>query len=356
MGFDGGVSAMDFISSMASGADGPFTPLYPHEDGTGPWRADRYRVYFFADRGVLINERDHFSHFTRLFPQIFDGEGPDLAEESVELLRRNSATNFLHSGRQFKDRDTLQFLGQADAFFDTIDATGLHDDWVGVIHSQHNSFAVQTLKRNFALGNDAAMAAALVAGLVVISTTTGTAAGAAAGSPFIGGAIGAGASWNPLVAIGGGVFASWINRYHFLAGYRSWKIGKLPTFEIENLPGSQFNIYFLETASIDRVSSWVIELSDFFGDVAIGSIDALTRDVWTALVHNWSRYEVDVLQQNLDSATFQDYIDALAGPRFDTVEGNVWINQGVFETEEALMSQDWVAKILAEHPGIAARF
>ncbi|PRY77012.1 hypothetical protein CLV80_107190 [Yoonia maritima] len=356
LGFDGGVSALDYISSVASGADGPFTPLYPHTDGTGAWHADRYRVYFFADRHALINEGDHFSHFTRLFPQIFDGEGPDMTDASVELLRRNIATNFLHSGRQFKGRDSLQFFGAADAFFSTIDATGLHDDWVGVIHSQHNSFAVQTLKRNFALGNDAAMAAALVAGLIAASTAAGATAGSTVGNPFVGGFLGAGVTWNPVVAVVGGTFATWINRYHFLAGYRSWKIGKLPTFEIENLPGSQANIYFLETASINRVSSWMIELSDLLGDVAIGSIDDLTRDVWTTLAHNWSRYGNDVLGHNLDTNIYRDTINALAGPRFDTQDGNVWINQGVFDSEEDLMAQDWVAKLLFEHPGIATRF
>lgn len=340
LGFDGLFTARDFVASVETGS-GQFRFLPIESEGSGDYRADRFRIYFRADQFAALNVATEVNELGRLFPQFFNGSGSEVAH--VEGLETNIATTFYRSDKPVNGEPTLQFSLDARVLFSFLDAPDLHDDWVGFIHDNSSSFAVQTLKRNFTQANDVAFGAAAAIAL--------TSAGAAAGAS-VGGLVGAAAGANPIAGLAAGAAAAILNRYHFLAGRRSWRIGALPPIASPLLPGSTARFYFLETAAVDRFSSWVIDMQAILGDAALGDVDQLTADLWIVMARNFPRVRGYVT----DISAWTSEIAAVAGVPFAERRRGVFMDQASFGSKQACLNTDWVQQILHDHPGIAGQF
>ena len=147
----------------------------------------------------------------------------------------------------------------------------IHSDWVGIASvNENDGFTVQTLRRNFSVGDD--YKAAVLTG----------------GGTFAGGTLGG----NPVAAtvglVGGGIGAFSINKYHFLAGRRSWIIQPAADFgdrNLENASEIPRDALVLETSAIERMSSVVFQTADAVK--IIGDLDKAIRRVWIKLLNNF---------------------------------------------------------------------
>jgi hypothetical protein len=120
----------------------------------------------------------------------------------------------------------------ARAVYDRIDLPDVHSDWVGVIWTDPaRGFAVQTLRRDFMESADFEVAgyAAVTTGVLLPSV--------------------------PLAGPVGAYTAVQTNQHHFLAGRRSWVLGKASEFDSNPPELKDANsLMVLETAAIERFS------------------------------------------------------------------------------------------------------
>lgn len=346
------------LMQTASGSPDPtnqdFRVLPIATEGSGKYRADRFRIYFQHPTSLsLLSIPDLVSTLDRLFPQIFNGFGDEVSSAG---LTPNIAKTFYHFDKRFNSEPTLKFTADIRTLFDFVDAPDLHDDWVGFVHQDQNvGFAVQTLKRNFSEVNDLFFAL-LVAEAIAFSLPGG------------GGGV---------FPIGGGITSSYLNRFHFLAGRRSWVISQanqsrgsrfvannpIPDFlqaaTATNLANSQ-HIYMLETAAIDRFSSWVIGLADLGAPVTLGNMEDLTARVWTTLLSNFVAFKgyTPGLSFAPAASLYPEFPNELSN-----IDNNLFIDgsgvtfiQETFNTLDDCLAQDWVQDLLELHPGIRAQW
>jgi hypothetical protein len=330
-GFDGSVSMREFGAAAQSPDTGDFTLLWPASGGSGPWRADRFRIYFFGPELALMPTATQVTELGRLFPQIFNGQG---SEVDALALTRNNATTFYRFDKQANGEPTLQFTFDARVLFQFVPAPDLHDDWVAFMQQDAGGFCVQTLKRNFTQANDVEM------GLAVL-TAVGAATPAA---PLVA---------NPLTAVVGGITAGAVNRYHFLAGRRAWRIGLLPAVFMPLAPHEPLHIYYLETAAIDRLSNWLVRLATATGQVGLGDVPSLVAHTWATLLNNWGAHGAAAFSYDTDVAVWQDQIAGVVGTPFSHSVGNVVFDQADFDSLQAMLAAPWVQALLAEHPALA---
>lgn len=331
------------LIQVASGSPDPtnedFRILPIEIDGSGDYRADRFRIYFRHPDGLFpLPVSNLVSELGRLFPQLLNGSG---SEVDGLGLTQNVATTFYRFDKPFNSEPTLQFTADIRALFEFVNAPDLHDDWAGFTYQDSNSFAVQTLKRNFTQANDALF------GLLIAEVLGLTVGGA------------------PVIPIGGGLVAGFLNRYHFLAGRRSWVIAQANQARgsnfIANNPiadvlqeafqarlAENQHIYVLETAAIDRFSSWVIDLADLVPGVVLSNMEQLVAEIWTILLTNFVKFMgFEPVTTNLSSTLYPHFSSELRDVRFI---------QASFNSRDECLSQGWVQDMLALHPGVAAQF
>ncbi len=258
-----------------------FTPLPSTTEGIGPYRMNRYRIYFRP----LNSEQRRSGHIHNQSPEQI---ARDLAHEFKGNFPRFFNPNLATvSSReeQWNGRNTLRFVLTAQLF--GVDhpvadylAPDCHADWVGIHHAHERGFTVQTLRRNFFTGLDAYLA--------TVTTGGATAAGAGAGSLFGGVGAGPGAA----MGFGGGLIASgvgmYINRSHFLAGRRSWifaskqEWGRHGVDDYDAIPD---DAVAFETAAVERLSGWIFKVAD--ATRILGSFDRSVHRVWVRLMNNY---------------------------------------------------------------------
>ena len=323
------VSLRDLIKEAVT-PPGRFRPLLLEQDGTGSYRVDQIRVYFehqWSPDDVLLPQTSPDRMKTDLkvnFPFYFNGD----QNEPDHRLTKNIAHVRFRSDKEFKDEPTMQFVLDAIAAFGKIDVPDVHDDWVGFVHEDSRSLAVQTLRRNFENELDAEFQSffdnlAIVGGLAFSMA---------------------------------GFLAVSLNRSHFLAGRRSWAFGRVRQSENPVSVNTEItDTYFFEAATIDRFSSAFTRLADVMGDLALGDVDASTRQTWSILLQNFVRSK---MQTNGQFTRFSGPgPDDLVSPNFQlvTVDGRVHINQQDFDNRDDMLAQQWVQDMLSIHPGIAAQ-
>ncbi len=265
-----------------------FTALTAKDYGVGPYRINRFRTYFrpLTDdqrrRGYKHNRppeeiaKELATDFTNRFPHYFN---PNLAtlERRDEHYNSTKAYRFVLSAGLFgSDHPVAQIL-----------APDCHADWVGIHHKHDRGFTVQTLKREFFTGLDAYMAVATTGGATAVGAGAG-ALGTVWGGPLA--ALGAGGG--AIVGFGAGLVGSaagaQINRYHFLAGRRSWVFGSKAQFGMhrvsryDNIPDDAI---VFETAACERLSSYLFKAADLTR--ILGSFDRAIHRVWVKLMRNY---------------------------------------------------------------------
>lgn len=272
-----------------------FEPLLVTRDGVGPFRINRFRIYFRPltreqvqrGQGYTGNLQDLAHRLAIEFREDFPGFfNPNLAEVSFQSKRWNSK-------RTLRFHLTAQILGIDNMVADYL-APDVHADWVGFHHFHPRGMTVQTLKRNFTTGLDWQMLG--VSGAGGAATAGGITALIA---PYL-------APTAALVGgVGAGATAFWINKYHFLAGRRSWVFGTKQEFgrhRVENYDAIPDDAIAFETAAIERLSGRLFQAAGALR--VLGSFDAQIHHVWTRLMRNY-----------------------IARKGFQVVNGRVWGNQ-----------------------------
>lgn len=242
-----------------------FARLTPVSDGTGPYHVNNHIGFFNPPAGFNISTE--LDRFFANFPRIFSPG--------------NLAAAMAPSCRVGGDI-TIQFVLN--------DLPGLiHDDWV-VMRKNTGNFVATTLERKFWSRGDYILdlGASAIPGL------------------------------GPLFA---GISAD-INRRHFLAGYRSWTIGRLPT-----------GLHFVETAAFERYS----HPAYLAFERAVGMRGKIL-EIWTKLIEN--------------------YLRSIGASPVRHVPAGYSMNRGVAHREQqdanatTLRSSPWIASLLSRHPGL----
>ena len=105
------------------------------------------------------------------------------------------------------------------------------------------------------------------------------------------------------------------------------------------------SIYVLETAAIDRFSSWVLDLIDWLPCVVLSDFTQMIAGLWATLLRNFVRYK-----------GFEPLAVSDVYPKWGTATGNVYFVQESFDTRNDCLAQDWVRDMLDLHPGIKQQF
>ncbi|MDN3638812.1 hypothetical protein QWY82_08340 [Simiduia curdlanivorans] len=242
-----------------------FNKLTPVSDGVGPYHVNNHIGFFNAP--ASFNLATAVDSFYRNFPRIFSPG--------------NIATATAPSCRVAGDI-TIQFVLN--------ELAGLvHDEWVSV-DKKTNNFVATTLERQFWTRGDQMIDMGL-------------------------GAI-------PSV---GSLFANIsadINRRHFLAGYRSWTVGRLPN-----------GLHFVETAAFERYSHPAYQALE--GPIGMR---AKILETWTKLVEN--------------------YVASIGATLVRHVPTGYSVNRGVAHRAQqhasaaTLRANPWFTSVLSRHPGI----
>jgi hypothetical protein len=223
-----------------------FTAL-PVYGGAGDWHFNRYRVVFRrppkATKQFLAND------FVINFPQY-------LTSEYATVVRAD---------KTFESQPTLHFHGYKMSAIPSIflglpgveyDIAKPHTDWVAKIDDNDNlGFTAQTLKREFRdLSEDGPTRAADVVVTVAV----------------------------PLLSLladnGGENDPMEVNRMHFLAGRRSWRLDDGKNFEVDG------DVMVLETTAVERFSHKRYVQAD-----SVLGLQASIPDIWTAMLNNFVR-------------------------------------------------------------------
>jgi hypothetical protein len=216
-----------------------FTAL-PVYGGVGDWHFNRYRAVFM--RPPEVTKQFLANDFVTNFPQY-------LTSKYATVVRAD---------KTFGSKPTLHFHGYKKLL--GIDIAKPHTDWVAKIDDNDNlGFTAQTLKREFRdLSEDGA-------------TTVGTYVAAVVATTPVYLAIAAG-----IAAIGGVDNLIEVNRMHFLAGRRSWRLDDGKNFEVDG------DVLVLETTAVERFSHRKYAQAD-----SIVGLEKSVPDVWIAMLNNF---------------------------------------------------------------------
>lgn len=243
-----------------------FTEL-PVYNGVGPWHFNRYRVAFHRPAGqtkqsLAADFRSHFvGYFASGYATVYSGN------RNYQSLPTLKFHGFLKDINFFNRLDVKTPFG--------IDLGFPHHDWVAQIdHNDDLGFTAQTLKREFFDPFDDVTTAAPVT--------------------LVGGD-------SPVEAAAVAYLLVELNRMHFLAGRRSWRIDDGKSFGI---PG---DLLALETIAVERFSHQFFMLFD----TVIG-LESHIPHIWIALLDNFVKQrklvphaqpELRMPPWNLDKAT-----------------------------------------------------
>ena len=217
-------------------------------DGVADYHLNRFRIAFECPSGATKEgmARDFVSNF------------PSYLKSPVASVEFKPEVTF-EGKPTLKFWGSLKLLGLVEANF------GVHHDWVVQAWVDPRvGFTAQTLKRGFVdVVDDAA---------------------AAAGGSVAGGVLG------PVEEIAGAITAVEVNRYHFLAGRRSWRLESAAAFgqdagDFE--AGDSSDILILETVAVERFSLSVFRVGDW-----VLSFEDRIPAVWIALLENFARMKV----------------------------------------------------------------
>jgi hypothetical protein len=226
------------------------------DSGVGDYHLNRFRIAFRPPTGIPASIRaqtlasDLIDHFPTYFKSEF---------ATVEFGNRR------HQGKP-----TLKFHGYAKVA--GIDIAEPHNDWVVRHWADRNiGFTAQTLKREFTDAGEDGKAGGGGAAILLV--------------PVIGPAIGLGGA-----VLSGGA-AIHVNRMHFLAGRRSWRIGAGIVFD----PELKDDVIILETAAVERFSSRAYSTAD-----SVIGLQKKVPDIWIAFLNNFvSKQGLPVFVQTL---------------------------------------------------------
>jgi hypothetical protein len=205
-------------------------------DGVGDYHMNRYRIAFQTPTGGAqqLLAADFVSNFPRYLESPY---------ASVQI-----------TSREFNGKDTLKFWGSMKLLgMEANSAT--HHDWVVREWMDPTvGFTAQTLKRHFNEMPD---------------------------------------DFNVGVSPAG-AFGIWENKYHFLAGRRSWRIGPAEIFKVNPLeydPAGDANaikdLLILETAAVERFSGYAIAVGNWGLDWVTKSLEDRIPPVWIANLENF---------------------------------------------------------------------
>jgi hypothetical protein len=190
----------------------------------GPFSRNRYRT-----KNALVNNL--FAHFPK-------------------YVKSEAATIEWGSDHFYNGWPSLHFHGYMRKL--GFDLAYPHSDWVGLEWVNRSvGFTVVTLGRNFRDAAEDGIAGATVGG-----------------------------SFGGVVGTLLGLSAVDLNRKHFLAGRRSWRIDKASAF---GLAGDILDLYVFETIAVERFSSWVYDKLD-----SGLSLEDRLPDVWISLLNNFT--------------------------------------------------------------------
>jgi hypothetical protein len=226
--------------------------VQPVWDGVGDFHLNRYRIAF--EQPANVTKETLAQDFINNFPT---------------YLNSPYAT-VTFPGRTFNGKPTLKFWGALKLLRGHVEGNpDAHHDWVvREWMDPRIGQTAQTLCRNFYESPDDVAAGG---------------GGAAAGS--VGGGLAAGPVGSLAGAIVGGVLAVEVNRKHFLAGRRSWRVDDAAAFgqsPADFLSQGSSNILMLETAAVERLSSRAFTV----GDYVIG-IEKRVPDIWISNLQNF---------------------------------------------------------------------
>lgn len=206
-----------------------FTDL-PVDHGVGDYHFNRFRVVFACPPAET--KQSLAMDFVTKFPHYFTSQ----------------YASVVRGDRSFRSKPTLHFHGLKKVL--GIDIARPHSDWVVQIDKNDDlGFTAQTLKREFRiLSEDAAAAAPVLIGLVPAVATL-------------------------IVAEDDPVE---VNRMHFLAGRRSWRLDDGKSFEVDG------DVLVLETTAVERFSHKAYVRAD-----AVLGLEASIPDIWIALLNNF---------------------------------------------------------------------
>lgn len=246
-------------------------PLY---NGVGPVHVNRFRTRIRPGRGQAMPS------------------GIDLANNMRTFMDPRTAAVGIDNGREWHGRPTLVFRGVArvrpfilltqipipiplPAGWDAIGVPQTVRDWMMPdIHTDtvgfpdylsDHAFTVQTLKRLFESGEDATIRTLIVR--VVAPMVVGALAGVI--GEFITRPLVRRYISEPLAN-----YAIDINRHHFLAGRRSFRMGTAQEF------GLQGNEWIFETAAVEAYSHPVFQHTT---DIVMGGSNATVTPVWVQM-------------------------------------------------------------------------
>ena len=258
-----------------------FRPLNCTADGVGPYRMNRFRVYF---RPVSAEQEARGFRHNEPIERIAQRLATDLQANFPSYFNPNLATVSVRS-EQYANRPTWRFLLSAGLFGSEHPIAqnavpDIHADWVGMHRVHSNGFTAQTLKREFCSDLDWA-----AYGITTVSTAgAGAALTSLTGPGAIAGAAIGGLSGLMLA----GPAAMYINQHHFLAGRRSWVIAPKAAFGrvgVANYDAIPDDALVLETAAVERLSHFVFRLANW--TKVLGSFDQSIQAVWIRLLNNY---------------------------------------------------------------------
>lgn len=232
-----------------------FTEL-PVYQGVGDWHFNRFRVAFEPSRA--LNKQLLAKDFVNNFPQYVTSKYAE--------IRKN---------RDFGSRPTIHFHGIKMMHFVVggdgmpaesvdIDVAAPHSDWVVKIDDNDNlGFTAQTLKREF---RDPDEDDSFLLKVVPYSRFSDRANQYMDEAKY--------GKWLPRDMSD----PVEINRMHFLAGRRSWRLDDGKNFEVDG------DVLVLETCAVERFSHQKFKTAD-----AVLGIQASIPDIWIAMLENFVR-------------------------------------------------------------------
>jgi hypothetical protein len=208
-------------------------------DGVGDFHLNRYRIAF--EQPANVAKESLAQDFINNFPTYV----------------KSPHASVIFSGKSFNGKPTLKFWGALKLLWGHVEGNpDAHHDWVvREWMDPRIGQTAQTLCRNFFESPDDVAAGA---------------GGAFAGS--VAGGV-------PLGPVGA------INRKHFLAGRRAWRVDDAAAFgqsPADFLSSGSANILMLETAAVERLSSRAFMVGDF-----VMGIEKRVPDIWISMLQNF---------------------------------------------------------------------
>jgi hypothetical protein len=204
------------------------------DTGVGDYHFNRFRIAFQPPNGKSAAALAHDMTFS--FPKYLNSSFATVQE----------------SDKEFDRKKALKFKGIAELC--GVELPNPHHDWVGRVWVDGNvGFTGQTLKREF---SDAGEDLEVVGDAITATFVPGFS--------------------NPTLMPSTAIQAIGLNRKHFLAGRRSWRIGEGKVFGVSG------DVFVLETIAVERFSDGGYKVAD----LVIG-LENRIPDVWIALLNNF---------------------------------------------------------------------